>query len=145
VLTESQVIGAVCRHLERQGWTIASTCNETQRGFDIVAMRARPKAELIVEAKGETSSMTHTRRHGKPFDSRQVRSHVSRALFSAASHHGKSVRAAIALPGNLLHRRCVEAIRPALQRLAIEVFWVDGNRKVTPEGIWGTGKRMKHV
>jgi hypothetical protein len=139
MLTESQVIEAVCAHLRGTGWGIESTCAETERGLDIVARRSRSRVQLVVEAKGETSSMKHTKRYGKPFDSRQVRSHVSRALFSAARHHGTSTRAAIALPVNRLHRDCVNQIMPASKRLSIEVFWVNAGLKVQRAGIWGTG------
>lgn len=135
MLTESQVIGAVCKHLTIEGWTVESTCAETERGVDIVASLG--KKRLAVEAKGETSSKSHTNRHGKPFNSGQVNAHVSRALFAAAKQFGSGSSSAIALPRNALHLKSVSQIRNALERLNVEVFWVDADLTVRLEG---TGK-----
>ena len=136
MLTESEIIEAVCRHLRQEGWKIVSTCTEKQRGDDIVAEHPKTRQRLVVEAKGETSSMSHTNRYGKSFDSRQVRSHVARAFLTAATHFGNEDLVAIALPLNDLHAKCVNNIIGALRKLSIEVFWVAGDGRVATQGIW---------
>ena len=54
MLTECEIIAAVCRHLKRHGWTIESVCNELQRGDDILAKHPRSGRTAVIEAKGET-------------------------------------------------------------------------------------------
>lgn len=136
MLTESQVIQAVADHLSHTGWTIMSICHERQRGDDIVARHVRSKVSAVIEAKGETSAQEHTRRFGKPFDSRQVTSHVSRAFFRAAQTVGSDQRGGIALPNTTPHVECVRRIEAALRALSLEVFWVNADLKVTRADIW---------
>jgi Holliday junction resolvase-like predicted endonuclease len=136
MLTESQVINAVCRHLGRNGWRIVSRCTESERGDDIVAEHRASGTRVLVEAKGETSSKKHTNRFGMAFNSRQVSSHVSRAFFRAARTVGTRMRGAIALPLTDLHIDRISSVEPALRRLRLEVFWVDSKGRVTTSGFW---------
>jgi len=127
---------AVCRHLRQNGWKIISSCSESQRGDDIVARHRATGREATIEAKGETSSKTHTNRHGKAFHSGQASSHVSRAFYRAAQTAGGKTAGAIALPRTELHLDRVRKIECALKKLKLEVFWVDSRRRVTVAGIW---------
>lgn len=136
MLTESQVIDAVCRYLRRNGWRIVSRCSEIERGDDVVAEHKASGLMAIVEAKGETSSKKHTARFGLAFNSRQVSGHVSRAFFRAAQTVGSRTRGAIALPKTDLHMDRVRSIEPALRKLNHEVFWVDATSRITIAGIW---------
>lgn len=106
MLTESQVIDAVCRHLRRKGWRIVSRCNKSERGDDVVAEYKADGRLALIEAKGETSSKKHTNRFGMAFNSRQVSSHVSRAFFRAAQTVGSRTRGAIALRPRMCGRHC---------------------------------------
>jgi hypothetical protein len=115
----------VCRHLEER-YRITQRCTTKDRGDDIVA--THPSGiTLRVEAKGEGSNTPTSARFGKPFTWNQCISHLSRALYSAAAmvskHSGD--RVAMAFPNNEHHRDCVDAIRPAVEKLGIAVFWVD--------------------
>lgn len=123
MLTEFDVIKAVCQFLTAHGYRVERYLSESQRGDDIVALSLEGK-KVMIEAKGQTSSKSHTLRYGKPFDSAQVRTHVSEAFYRAASYAGKGVLAGIALPKTEAHVRCVESIRPAREKLNIAVFWV---------------------
>lgn len=136
MLTESEIVAAVCRHLKKHGWTIVSICNELQRGDDIRAEHRDSGRTALIEAKGETSSKASSRRHGKPFNSAQVSSHVSRAFYRAARTVGSEQLSAMALPRTELHIDRVRRIKHALSQLNLEVFWVDPQRRVTREGIW---------
>jgi hypothetical protein len=142
MLTESQVIHAVCRHLRNNGWKIISTCSESQRGDDIVARHKTTGRGAAIEAKGETSSKAHTNRYGKAFHSAQVSSHVSRAFYRAAQMAGGKTAGAIALPRTVLHLDRVRKIEWALKKLKLEVFWVDSRRRVTAAGIWPVEIRL---
>jgi Holliday junction resolvase-like predicted endonuclease len=136
MLTESQVIEAVCQYLRRKGWRIVSRCSESERGDDVVAEHKASGVVAVIEAKGETSSKRHTNRFGLAFNSRQVSSHVARAFFRAAQTVGSATRGAIALPRTDLHVDRVRKIEPALRKLRVEVFWVDARERVSTSGIW---------
>ena len=126
MLTENDVVDAVAAHLPSLGYTVEATCTTIQRGVDIVARHDQTGRRLRVEAKGGTSSKDHTDRYGKCFNSGQVVSHVSRALYKAAvllgEHPADDV--ALALPDDEHHRARVECIGSALDKLGIGVFFV---------------------
>lgn len=122
MLTESEIIAAVCRHLKKHGWKIVSICNELQRGDDIVAEHRSSGQTAVIEAKGETSSKPTSRRHGKPFSSAQVTSHVSRAFYRAAQTVNRDRLSAMALPRTALHidrMRRIEPVPLAMRRLLL--------------------------
>jgi Holliday junction resolvase-like predicted endonuclease len=50
ILTEDQVVDAVCRKLASDGYSIAQRALATQHGYDIVARK--DGIDLIIEAKG---------------------------------------------------------------------------------------------
>ena len=130
LLTEDEVSLAVRSHLEKAGWTITSWALAAGRihGDDIVAeLEGR---QLIIEVKGEGSSDPESRRFGLAFNSSQVTTHVAMATYKALQAVSKGAEAGIALPDNLLHRRTVRTIQPALSDLGISVFWVDGHSAV---------------
>jgi hypothetical protein len=86
----------------------------------------------------ETSSKATTARFGKPFDSKQVFDHVSKAFYCAARDVSTGLRVGVALPHNDAHVRTIEKILPALKKLKIEVFWALPNGNVKIENIWST-------
>src|ERR1700735_270870 len=100
MLTESQVIAAVCRFLRKNGFRVTQHLSEKQRGRDIIAVAENGKREIAIEAKGETSSMSHTRRYGKCFNSGQVGDHVAKALYCAARDTSLGIFAGVAFPKN---------------------------------------------
>lgn len=139
MLTENDVIGAVARKLEDNGFEIKSTCNTTEHGVDIAAIK--DKYKLLIEAKGGTSSKEGTNRNGKPFDRNQARTHISVALFTAMSYITQyackdNIIIGIALPYEKNHKEFINRVRTAINKLQLVVFWVN-NDKVTidiPEG-----------
>lgn len=132
MLTENDVIEAVCRELSERGWRTRSTATTQQRGDDIVADRGRDT--LLVEAKGATSSKEGTARFGVEFNRGQVRTHVGVAILRALRVTSAGVaHAGVAFPDNAAHRREVGAVTTALEKLGIVVFWVCPDRRVTVE------------
>jgi hypothetical protein len=132
VLTEDDVVDAVCQWLRADGYEIKQQLLATQRGFDIVARKAG--VELVIEAKGAGSSKTHTPRFGQEFNSGQVFDHVAKAVLKALRVVSNAdARAGIALPDNAMHRRHVEEAAPALSRAGVVVFWVTEDGKVRLE------------
>ncbi len=134
LLTESEVIDAVCRYLEAEGYVIEQRLTETQRGDDIIARSADGERELVVEAKGETSSKPHTANFGNPFKRSQVHAHVAKAFFRAAQTVGTCRRSAVALPNSDFHEAFVNQVAPALRKLEIEVLWVLPDQSVKVAG-----------
>lgn len=135
MLTEDDVVEAVCRHLETGGYRIVSRCTTSDRGEDIVAEHPSSGVTLRGEAKGETSNKPATARVGKPFDGGQVQHHVAKAFYTAAAMlDGEGGRACVAFPDTPLHREYLGRIRAAIHRLDISVlFWVRADRTVTIE------------
>jgi hypothetical protein len=132
MLTEDDVVAAVCAYLQSEGWTIVRSAATTQRGDDIVAKRGA-EPQVFVEAKGETSNRAGSTRHGKPFDSSQCRDHVANAFYSAAAFIGLG-QPAIALPDTRRHRAYVAKIGTAMDALGIWVFWVAADSTVSCTG-----------
>ena len=137
MLTESEVIASVCRFLKKNRFPITRFSPETEHGIDIQAIAPDGKTKVSIEAKGETSSMSHTNRYGQGFSSSQVVDHVAKAVYCAARDVSAGLLAGVALPKNQRHVDCVQKILRALKKLRIEVFWVLPNKKVEIEHIWG--------
>lgn len=135
VLTENDVVEAVAAYLEADGYHIASKCSTHERGIDIVAEHPRTKRQLLVEAKGGTSSKEGTANYGNPFTANQAKTHVSVAFYYAAmlrqKHASENAQVALAFPDDHAHRSLVENIATVLQVLGILVFFVDSTRRVT--------------
>lgn len=136
MLTESNVIAAVCLFLDTHGFSVEQRLVETQKGDDIIAVDHDCNRELVIEAKGETSSKPHTARYGKAFSSAQVTDHVAKALFRAAQTVGTKRVSAVALPKNRLHVAAIERVSNAMRQLNIEVFWVLPDHTVQLAGFW---------
>jgi Holliday junction resolvase-like predicted endonuclease len=135
VLTENDVVGAVAVYLESEGYRIVSKCSTHERGIDIVAEHPMTNMQLLVEAKGGTSSKEGTSNYGNSFTPNQTKTHVSVAFYYAAmlrqKHASKSAQVALAFPDDHAHRLLVDNIASALQTLDILVFFVDSTCRVT--------------
>jgi hypothetical protein len=136
MLTESEVIAAACRFLKSKRFRITSALSETEQGLDIEGLAPDGETKFSIEAKGETSSKSTTALYGKPFNSKQVFDHVSKAFYCAARDTSKGFMSGIALPRNQAHVKCVEKILPALRKLKIEVFWALADGSIEIENVW---------
>jgi len=134
VLDENDIIEAVCQHLEQRGFVIRSRLSTSERGVDIVAVHRDTGEELLVEAKGGTSSKPSSKRFGGPFTQAQAKVHVAEAFYQVATKLSDDTlparRVAMAFPATPVHSRLVEAIDVARRRLGVEVFFVDEDRRV---------------
>lgn len=134
MLNENQVIEAVCNHLKSEGLQITDQCSTKQQGYDIVAIHPDSGRRLIIEAKGATSACETSARYGKPFDRKQVLSHVARAFYAAAAAlqtENGNVDVGIALPDQDIHNEFIKQIRQALATLGITVYRVAADGKVS--------------
>src|ERR1039458_1630069 len=144
MLTESEVIASVCCFLKKNRFRVTRFLSETEHGIDIQALAPDGKTKVSIEAKGETSSMSHTNRYGRVFSSSQVMDHVAKAVYCAARDVSAGLLAGVALPKNQRHVDCVQKILRALKKLRIEVFWVLPHKKVEIEHIWGLWDTRAH-
>ncbi len=142
MLSENQVIEAVCLYLRSHGYRIDQRLTTKQRGHDIIASKdAGNRIELHIEAKGETSDRIGSARHGKGFNSAQVIDHVAAAFYCAAAMlesagADSAVRAGIALPDTKLHRKQISRVSGAISMLQIAVFFVGSSGQVTVQSPW---------
>lgn len=136
MLTESQVIHHVCTFLEARHFHITQRLTEVQRGYDIIATSPDSHRQIVIEAKGETSSKKHTARYGHAFTANQVYDHVAKAFYCASTYVAKGFLGGIAVPKNQAHEKHLFAIMDALKLLNVEVFWVSPDGSVSVAGHW---------
>lgn len=127
MLTENDVVSAVCNTLTNYGFYIEQALHTSEKGIDIIAVKDDYK--LFIEAKGETSASESSKRYGKPFNQNQIKNHVGKALLAVSkiltSHRDSTeIGVAIALPDTKGHRRVIDEIDYALKKLNIIVIWV---------------------
>lgn len=139
MIDENFVVNSVATFLAARGFDIEQRRTTTQTGVDLRAKHPSSGELWLVEAKGQTSAAIGSRRHGKPFNSSQIRVHVAMALYAAAAlrqlHPDRTaVHVAIALPDCSAHRKRVVAISQILDLAGIEVLWVSATRQVTLSG-----------
>jgi Holliday junction resolvase len=127
VLTENHIISFLTVHLKKKGFEILQSLRTNEKGVDIIAKKG--KELLYIEAKGETSSKEYTSRFGKPFEGKQIKTHVSRAILTSMilldnRSKTENLKVAIALPDTKGHRALIEKIQKSLKELDIKLFWV---------------------
>jgi hypothetical protein len=141
MLTENDIVAAVCDFLRGQGFDDIKHVKTNQHGDDIIANRIRDDLDVYVEAKGETSARVGSYQHGNPFDYSQVLVHVATAFYRAAkmiqeTPSARTRRVAIALPDTDFHRRRVDSISAVLTQLSIGVFWVQPDKTIRSSCSW---------
>ncbi|MBW5449468.1 hypothetical protein GE107_26010 [Cohnella sp. CFH 77786] len=136
MLTENDIIFIVRTKLIEMDFEILQTLNTLQKGIDLIAKKEQ--YTLFVEAKGETSASSTTKRYGLPFKQNQIENHISKALLAASKiitdrkddHEKGIIGVGIALPDNIGHRKVVKQITHVLEKLKIMVFWVKSDNSV---------------
>ena len=135
MINQNEVIDAVCKHLNSQGYPEIRRRYTNQRGIDIEATSS-DGSKFYIEAEGETSSKLDSPRYGKPFKGGQPETHVSRVTYKALKiKESKELTAkvGIALPLETKHQELIKDIKHTLKDLGVIVFWVDKNLNVTLE------------
>jgi hypothetical protein len=125
VLTENEVVEAVCLYLIGSDYEIHQKLTTTQTGVDIVATNALG-TKCYVEAKGATSSKRESSKFGKEFNKSQVKVHIGVALVAAFKviSENPTSESMIALPNNINHKSLIENIRQPIKRSGIGVLLV---------------------
>jgi hypothetical protein len=137
LLFELDVIDAVCQDLVERGYVIINRKKEIKHsGKDVIAKKTNSNKDirLFIEAIGETSSDSSSKRYGKPFDRSQIKVHISELLFATAETLSMPklveyiYKTAIAIPDNKDHRELINNIKPFLDSIDIAVFFVKGSK-----------------
>lgn len=133
MLTEYEVIKCVCNFLEAHHFYINQQLKENERGDDIIATNKKNQ-KIYIEAKGQTSSKKSTNQYGKAFNSSQILTHISMALYRAINMKEKYCSyVGIALPETENHILRIKNINNTLQATKIEIFWVKSDGTVRVE------------
>ena len=138
MLSEEDVIKAVCDFLKERGYKIKQQLGPAEHGYDIIAKKGVPlgMVSMYVEAKGATSSKNTSNRFGRAFNASQVRTHISVAMYKACEVLSLQtvgtdiIRSGIALPNDKNHGKVVGKIRSSLAKLGIYLFLVNDDRSV---------------
>ena len=128
-LDENEVIGAVCAHLEREGFSITQRLHTTAQGIDVIARHRASGQLLYVEAKGGTSSRAGSNRYCKDYTQSQVFDRVSKGIFTTMQLRGAhpdtaKVAVALAVPDSPWFRRYLTDVVGQLSTLEIGVLMV---------------------
>ena len=133
-MDENEVVDAVCAHLERKGFTVTQRRSTTEHGVDIKAVHDTDGRQLLIEAKGGTSSRKGSNRFGKPYTQSQVFDRCSKGIFTAlrlrAQEPPATTTAVLAVPDTARFRQYLREVVGFLRPLGIEVWLVTPSRRV---------------
>lgn len=133
MLYELNVIDHVCDVLIQEGYEIVSRkMTKVHLGVDIIAKKKNDLFDrrLFIEAVGETSSDSKSKKFGLPFDSSQSKVHVAELFYECAKNSsgpkisGLDYKYGIAVPDNEIHRRLINEVQLFLEKNNIAVFFV---------------------
>lgn len=125
MLTENEVVEAICSYLLDNQCEINQKLSTSQTGIDIIATKLNG-IKCYIEVKGATSSKPNTSKFGKEFDKSQVKTHVGVALVASfrAMNEFPNSESIIALPNNANHRLIIESMRKPIIQSGIKVWFV---------------------
>lgn len=132
---EGNILGALARHLEREGWQVVSMA-DTEQDMSLAALQG--DRELLVEVKGFPSAPPARGpgpRAGQPKPMRmssKARQWYAYALLGVMLKRQTRPHAEIALafPAHRTYRSLVEQTARALATLGVSVFLVNANGDV---------------
>lgn len=138
MIDENDVVQILADYLKKNSYKIHQQLATDKAGVDIIAENIITKHWLYIEAKGETSSKSHTNRYGKAFTNGQILNHIAKAVFASmvilsSKPAGDKTKAAIALPATDGHKKQLATIAKSLKALNIKIFWVSIDGGVTEE------------
>ena len=125
MLTENDVVDAVCSYLSHMDYVINQKLTTTQTGIDIIATNSRG-IKCYVEAKGATSSKRESSKFGKEFSLSQVKVHIGVALVAAFKvvNQFPNSESLIALPNNSTHKSLIDKMRFPINNSGVGVLLV---------------------
>ena len=128
-LDENAVVVAICKHLMLLCYEIKQQLSTTEHGIDVIAQHPDSKVQVLVEAKGGTSSRLGSKRYGKPYTQNQVFDRVAKGIFTCLQLRTEypdkhMVRIILAIPEKPSHfKKYIESVASSLEPAGIEVWF----------------------
>lgn len=126
MLTENEVVIAMCALLQSNGYTISSHKLDTQSGHDIEAVK--DGRTIYLECKGGTSKKT-----GRPFSIDYQWRAISGAFFNQIrlkERHRES-EVGIALPDGGRYPELIAVLKGFCSSYGIRIFWLSESAQVS--------------
>jgi hypothetical protein len=135
MLTENDVVDAVCGYLRSNGYVIRQRLSTTAKGIDIIAAHPKHPGRLLIEAKGSTSSRAGSARYGFGFDDDQVFDRVAKGFYTGARLYTESRnigdKVGLAFPDTSLFRKYLDRVKAVMDGLGIVVYLVEDSPQRT--------------
>src|SRR6266478_6656601 len=129
MLTENDVVVAVCGHLRSNGYAISQQLSTTAQGIDIIATHPNHLGRLLIEAKGATSARVGSPRYGLGFNENQVFDRVGKGFYTAACMYTEGRengdQVGLAFPDTPLFRKYLKRVKGVTDGLGITVYLVE--------------------
>lgn len=131
MLDENYITDLLEAYFINNDYQIVNKLTTIQRGIDLV-VKDKYGISIYIEIKGQTSSISTSKRYGKPFDADQINNHVGRALlatFKAMNRFtSKNDKFAIAFPDTPSHEKVLNHIKSTLGKLNVIIYLVSDKR-----------------
>ncbi len=130
-MDENEVVAAVAAYLEGHGYEIRQKLTTKAKGIDIIANHPE-NGQILVEAKGGTSTFEDSARYGKTYTKSQVFDRVAKGFFTVTAMKEKNCKSlvAFAIPKTEWFEEYLGHIRNSLSALDIKVFLVSEGRLI---------------
>ena len=129
MLTENDVVDAVCGYLRSNGYIISQKLSTTGKGIDIIASHQKHPGRLLIEAKGATSSRVGSASYGSSFVDDQVFDRVAKGFYAAARMYTEGQKngdkIGLAFPNTEPFRKYLDRIKGAINILRITIYLVE--------------------
>jgi hypothetical protein len=124
-MDENEVVEAIAAYLKNQGYSVKQKLTTKQRGIDIKAEHPK-KGQVLVEAKGGTSTFEKSARYGKPYTKSQVFDRVAKGIFTSARLKEEYINSDIifAVPKTDWFVEYLSQIKNSISSLGLQVFLV---------------------
>lgn len=128
-MDENAVVNETCKRLAAQGYIILQRCSTSERGIDIIAEDSFTGHQLLIEAKGGTSSKESSVSFGIPYNSNKVFHQVAMGVYKCIklraenpdrSHYGIM----LAVPDSPLFRKYLEPVLAELKMIDVVAIFV---------------------
>lgn len=125
MLTEMEIVEATASFLKGKGYSIEHCVSAvTERGDDIVA-RSQAGQRVVIEAKGQGSSQSYTKRFGREFSKSQKEGHLGRAMVRLMEPMSTGSKGVIALPQDTVTLGILRSRKKALEVAGFIVLTVE--------------------
>ncbi len=130
-MDENEVVEAVARYLENLGYVVKQKLTTREKGIDIIASHPE-KGQILVEAKGGTSTFENSARYGEAYTKSQVFDRVAKGFYTVTELKEKNGNSTVvfAMPKTDWFEKYLGNIRNSLSALGIKVFLVKGKSSV---------------